>query len=244
MIAGVLWRVVLLAIGIIAFGVQFDRQTRRTPAVAESVPELFRSDAQLRVAALTVAGEYPDLGLAEAEQLVRSRPLPAEHLRVLAEAQFAAGRVDQSALTIQYAAQRGWRDPLAQESMLRLALDAGDNAEAARRYAALFLRRDTADSLLEELGGPVLSEKGGEGRQTLVAIVAGGKRWHNQFLGRGSRVMPAGAFVDIVEQAISEGVRFECANLQQAQRYAASRDDEVEALFDRIVGENCDSVGR
>ncbi len=239
MISGILWRAVLVAIALVTIGVQADRQTRRTPALAQKVPELFRSAAQMPVAAYALAGDDPSYALAEAERLVRRRPLPAEHLRVLAQAQFAARQIDESALSIQYAAQRGWRDPLAQESMLRLALAAGNAPEAARRYAALFLRRDTEDALLEELGPPVLEEAGGEGRQTLIEIVGGGDRWHNQFLHRGARVMPPDAFVEIVNATTANGVRYECPLLEQVERNVRTRDESSATQLARIIEDQC-----
>ena len=239
MISGILWRVGLLAIALLVAGVQLDRQSGKTIVFAESVPGPLRSMAQRPVAALALDSGNPEAALEEAERLVKRRPLPAEHLRILAQAQFAAGKVDESALTIQYAAQRGWREPLAQEAMLRLALDAGDADEAARRYAALFLRRDTADSLLEELGPAVLSEAGGEGRQTLAVIVSGGTRWHNQFLRRGARVMPPDAFSEIVRTTIADGTRYDCAPLGQVAAVVSQRDEAVGEDFAALVEGHC-----
>jgi hypothetical protein len=59
---------------------------------------------------------------------------------LLAVAQAKAGNAEAAGLAIQIAGQRGWREPVAQEAVLRLALGAGNKPEAARRYAALFLR--------------------------------------------------------------------------------------------------------
>lgn len=227
MIVRTAWLAILVVLALVMAGLQLDRQTRRTSAVAEGVPEMFRSAAQFTIAANALAGPDPTVALAEAEKLVRRRPLPAEHLRVLAHAQIAAGDYNRGTLTIQYAAQRGWRDPLAQESMLRLALEAGDAPEAARRYAALFLRRDTQDALLVELGPLVLSEAGGEGRTTLVDIVGGGDRWHSQFLNRGARVIPADAFTEIIIATIAKGTRYDCALLQQAVAAITNREPSV-----------------
>ena len=236
MIARILWRVVLLAIAIVTIGLQIDRQTRRTPELSASVPELVRSSAQTGVAAFAVAGDDPQYALQEAERLIRRRPLPAEHLRILAQAQFNAGQLNESALTIQYAAQRGWREPLAQESMARLALQAGDEPEAVRRFIALFVRRDTADSLLEELGPLVLAEPGGVGRTTFVEILNGADRWHGQFLTRGVRVIPPLAFAEILISSIEDGTRFDCTDLRTAtdrlQRRDADAADNVATAID------------
>lgn len=239
MIGGVIWRLALLAIACVTAGVQLDRQSAKTHVFAEYVPTPLRSVAQRSIAAYGLDADNPEYALQEAERLVARRPLPAVHLRILAQAQFAAGEVDQSALTIQIAAQRGWREPLAQESVLRLALAAGDMAEASRRYAALFLRRDTEDALLEELGAQVLAEPGGEGRQTLVGIVAGGKRWHNQFLRRGARVMPADAFVEIVQAAIEAGTQFNCEPLTSINTTIASRNPDSAAQLNEIANASC-----
>lgn len=239
MIGRLLWFAALAIFGVVTAGVQWDRQARKVPTMASSVPELFRSTAQLPVAAYALDGEDPSYALAQAQTLVRRRPLPAEHLRLLAQAQFAAGDVEQSALTIQYAAQRGWRDPLAQESMLRLALNAGDSAESARRYAALFLRRDTEDALLEELGPPVLAEAGGEGRQTLIEIVSGGDRWHKHFLRRGSRVMPIDAFAEIVSATAEAGTRYDCRILRQIEPGLNNRDSSSSAVIAAVIEKQC-----
>lgn len=239
MIARILWLALLAGLAVVATGVQLDRQSRKTPALASSVPEPFRSTAQLPIAVYALGGDNPDYALAEAEQLVRRRPLPAEHLRVLAQAQFAAGKTSESALTIQYAAQRGWRDPLAQEAMLRLALEAGDAPEAARRYAALFLRRDTEDALLEELGRNVLAEPGGAGRQTLIEIVGGGERWHDQFLRRGARVMPPDAFAEIVASTAKAGSKYDCRVLRQARPIVESRDQPAAEAIASLIQEQC-----
>jgi hypothetical protein len=239
MIARTAWLAILTVLALIMAGLQLDRQTRRTSSIAQGVPELFRSAAQFPIAANALAGPDPALALAEAEKLVRRRPMPAEHLRVLAQAQIAAGDYNQGTLTIQYAAQRGWRDPLAQESMLRLALSAGDAPEAARRYAALFLRRDTQDALLEELGPEVLAEPGGAGRTTLVDIVSGGERWHNQFMNRGARVMPPDAFTEIVSATVAKGTNYDCGLLQQAGRVVSARDAGAGVSFAAIVDSQC-----
>ncbi|EAQ28233.1 hypothetical protein NAP1_11578 [Erythrobacter sp. NAP1] len=239
MIAGFIWRAALLAVAVLAIGLQLDRQTRRTPELSPSVPELVRSSAQKGVAAFAVAGDDADYALQEAERLVRRRPLPAEHLRILAQAQFNAGRLSDSALTIQYAAQRGWREPLAQESMLRLALQAGDEAEAARRFVALFVRRDTADSLLEELGSQVLAEPGGVGRETFASILDGAERWHSQFFTRGVRVLSIDAFAEILVASIENGTDFDCSNLRTAIERVEPRDAAAAGRIKTAIDRQC-----
>lgn len=239
MITRIFWFALLGAVALVTISVQLDRQSRKTPTLASSVPAMFRSSAQLPMAVFALGGEDPQAALEEAERLVARRPMPAEHLRVLAQAQFAAGEADASIMSIQYAAQRGWRDPLAQEAVLRLALENGNKPEAARRYAALFLRRDTTGELLEELGPAVLAEPGGEGRRTLIEIVGGGTRWHDQFLRRGARVLPPDAYAEIVTTSTASGSRFDCGVLRSVQPVLAKRDEMAAQAIGAIMAKQC-----
>jgi hypothetical protein len=213
MIGRIVWFTALAAVALLTAALQIDMQSRRSPALADLVPEPLRNVAQVRITQAALDGEDSARALAEAERLVRRRPVPAEYLTLLATGQAKAGEVEKATQTIQIAGQRGWREPLAQEAVLRLALSAGDKPEAARRYAALFLRDQTPDRLLEELGPAVLAEPGGLGQQTLVAIVVGGERWHSLFLRRGARVMPPAAFSAIATDSIAKGTAFDCKAL-------------------------------
>jgi hypothetical protein len=171
-----------------------------------------------------VQGSNAPAALAAAEELVRRRPLPAENLTLLAAAQAKAGDAERAGFSIKLAAQRGWRDPVVQETVLRLALAAGDKAEAARHYGALFRREENNDALLIELGPLVLGEPGGSGRSSLVGIIAGAERWHKLFLQRGARVMPADAFAEVLTAAAARGARFGCEPLKTAAEGVRQRD--------------------
>ena len=142
---------------------------------------------------------------------------------MLATAQFEAGQVENSAVTVQLAARRGWRDPLSQQAMLELALGAGDGAEAARRYAALLLNSETENELLAELAARTFSEPEGAARVAFSKIVAGGQRWHDFFLRRGSRVMPADAFTEIVVGA-NAIAPFDCSAVERTLEQFGNRD--------------------
>lgn len=214
MMARITWFGSLAAIALVTAGLQLDRETENTPALAPLVPEPFRNFAQTRIAADAVAGDDASLALAETERLVRRRPMPAEYLSLLAAAQARAGKVEDSDLTIQIAAQRGWREPLAQEAMMRLALAAGDEAEAARRYTALLLRQNPPVATLKELGPAVLGETGGPGQQAMIAIISDTDRWNRQFLRLGRSAIPAAAFADITAASILRGAQFDCGALR------------------------------
>jgi hypothetical protein len=58
----------------------------------------------------------------------------------------------------------------------------------------------------------------------MVAIIAGGERWHTNFLRRGARVMPPAAFSAIVVDSIALGVRFDCSVLKQSTAQLEQRD--------------------
>jgi hypothetical protein len=216
MIGRIIWWAMLAVIALITTALQVDKQAEVTPALAPLVPEPLRDFAQTRIAAQAATGDDTARALAEAQILVQRRPLPAEYLALLAVAQANARQTEQSGLTIQIAGQRGWREPVAQEAVLRLALNAGDTAEAARRYAALFLRAETPDTLLMELGPRVFDTAGGPGEATLIDIVAGGERWHPQFLRRGALVMPPATFSAVTRAVAKRGARFDCAELARA----------------------------
>lgn len=243
MIGKVLWPALLLALAVVTGFLQIDRQADLTPSLAPLVPQGLRNYAQPRIAASAADGPDSALALDEAKRLVLRRPVPAEHLTLLAVAQTKAGQREQAGLTIQIAAQRGWREPIAQEALLRLALDAGDKPEAARRFAALFLRDATPNALLVELAPAVLDESGGPGQRTLAGIISGTDRWHNTFLRRGAQVMPPAAFADIAVASMARGTRFDCGVLSQTLKGLGQKDTASAARMAAAVRKDCPQIG-
>jgi hypothetical protein len=246
MIGRIAWFAALIAVALVTTALQIDKQAEATPALARIVPEPLRNYAQIRVTAAALESGDPQTALAEAERLVRRRPLPAENLTLLAVGQAKAGQDAKAAETIQVAARRGWREPLAQAAMLRLALANADRPEAARRYAALFLRDATPDALLLELGPAVLDgpeTEAAAARDTIIAVVVGGDRWHAAFLHRGARVMPPAAFAAIAQGSIARGVRFDCAMLKTSLGPLARRDAEAAARLRAAARRQCPPLG-
>lgn len=237
MIGRILWVAALLGIAAVTTGLQLDRQSETDPQITQLVPAPFRSFAQAQIAVDAVEQDNPAVALAAAEALVRIRPMPAEHLTVLAAAQARAGEAAAADFSIRLAAQRGWREPIAQETTLRLALAAGDKAEAARRFAALFRSNATSDELLANLAPQVFAEPGGAGQQAFADVLAGAPRWHDLFLQRGARVMPPAAFAEVLVLSLEGGAQFECAPLGQALDGLRTRDvaaaDKLAAQFTR-----------
>jgi hypothetical protein len=238
MIGRLTWIAGMLVLAMLTAFLQIDRQSSLTPSLAPLVPSPLRSEAQVQIAAAAVSGDDSKRALQEASTLVMRRPVPAEHLTLLAVAQTKASQLEQAGVTIQIAGQRGWREPVSQEAVLRIALQAGDKAEAARRYAALFLRSATPDDLLRELGPAVLDETDGPGQRMLVDIISGTDRWNGNFLRRGVQVMPIAAFVDIAEATIERGTRYDCGVLEQAVKEAGRSDaDASQRLREAALGQ-------
>lgn len=239
MIGRILWIACLAALGIVITVLQIDRQADMTPALAAIVPEPMRGYAQPRIALEAIEDDDPAAALAAAEALVRRRPMPAEHLTLLASAQVKAGKVEAAAFTIQMAAQRGWREPVAQETVLRLALAAGDKPEVARRYGALLRRTATPDELLITLGPEVFGTTGDPARETLAMVIAGAPRWHGQYLQRGLQVLPTDAFGEITALALERGARFECAALAPVIENLRQRDPAAAARLEGPARDRC-----
>lgn len=238
MMVRVIWIAALAGIGAVTAGLQIDLKSKSASQFAAVVPEPLRNFAQLRIAQQAVLGDDPAVALAETRKLVARRPLPSEHLTLLAAGQAKAGK-DDAATTIQIAGRRGWRDPVAQLAVLRLALAAGDRREAARRYAALFLRRDTPDALLRELSPQVFGGTDTTARDAMIQIVVGGERWHAQFLARGRRVIPAYAFASIAAGSMAKGAAFDCRQIKQIVTYLNRDDASAAALLEDAASNRC-----
>jgi hypothetical protein len=242
MIGRIVWFTMLAAVACLTAGLQIDLMARRSAEIAALVPAPFRTYAQARIVEQAIRAGQGQTALAEARVLVHRRPMPAENLSLLAAAQAQAGDPEAALATIQIAGRRGWREPAAQEAVMRLALAAGDRPEAARRYAALFLHPRPPDALLTELGPAVLSGPDRSGRDALVAVVAGGDRWHGAFLRRGAKVMPPAAFVVIASESMARGARFDCRVLKVSIAELALRDNEAAAQLRAAAGKRCPAL--
>jgi len=236
MISRALWVVAVIAIAFVTASVQLDRQARIAPALANSVPETFRAFAQRHIAADALLSENEALALKEARQLVAKRPMPAEHLRMLSLAQFAAGNSEQSVYTIQLAARRGWRDQPSQSTMLRLALAAGDQPEAARRYAALFSQGEVAEGELRAFGDLVFGAQSEDARAEFAQVVSEAARWQRIYLRKGPSGLPPEAFVDVTQRVTQAGVRFKCESkaraVQRLSQVDQSASEALKAILD------------
>lgn len=239
MIARLAWYSALAAVAAVTASVQLDRQSAIVPSMASLTPEPARAFAQAQIAAQTLRAGPPERALVEARTLVERRPIPAEALRLLAQAQLAAGKEEEGFITIQVAAKRGWRDPVAQEAMLRLAVAVGDEAEAARRYTALMLQSRTEDALLTEFGEVLCATGDGAAARSIVDVLAGTDRWTNAFVARGARVLPPEAYAEIIAEALDKGAEIDCDQVQRILRPLGKRSEAATKKLERTLERTC-----
>jgi len=231
MIPRALWYLGLALIAVITTGLQLDKQAHRSPDFAHVVPEPFRAFAQAWIAEDALAGADAQAALEAAQVLVARRPVPAEHLTLLALAQLKAGDSRKASQSIQLSAQRGWREITAQETLARLALEAGNGAEASRRYIALLVQSRVPDEMLLDLGPLVFAPGADEARSTMAEIISGSVRWTGLLLARGPRVMPPDAFADVMRRSIARGAVYDCGDFERAVRILARRDNTAGAAL-------------
>jgi tetratricopeptide (TPR) repeat protein len=239
MMARIVWIAVLIVVAGVTAQLQIDRQSALEPEQGEWVAAPFRAYSQEGVARTALQGGDPALALAEAQRLVERRPIPAEHLTALALAYFKSGDNAAASVAIQRAAQRGWRDPLAQEARARLALDAGDVPEATRRFTALMVLGTNNDALLNDLAAQIFAEPDSPGHETLVAIISETDRWGRLFLRRGPGVMPPDAFAKVIVTSTEQGASFDCGTFERAQRLLARRDADAGAVMATARSRHC-----
>lgn len=133
MIGRIVWWAVLSCVALVTAGLQLDKQSEVTPALAPLVPAPLRNFAQTQITASAAENGDPAVALAESEDWCAAARFRPNTLQFWRSPLAKAGKLQNAALAIQFAGQRGWREAIAQEAVLRLALAAGDQAEAARR---------------------------------------------------------------------------------------------------------------
>ncbi|MEO0642112.1 MAG: hypothetical protein AAFY47_01690 [Pseudomonadota bacterium] len=226
-----IWILAVLVVATVTAGAQLDRQARYVPTLTPLIPEPFRAFSQRHAAAQALLDDKPELALLETRRLVARRPMPASHLRLLSIAEFEAGNVEQGSYAIQLAARRGWRDGPAQRSMLQLALAAGDEAEAARRFAALFVKPDEEQADLNALAQEVFAPGQDNARAVFAQIVAEADRWHSVYLRKAPAVLSSDALIDITKRASQAGAAFDCAEARRTAERLGKRDDAASQAF-------------
>lgn len=181
MIVRVIWWIALAALGLVAGAAQLDREARFSPLYSLKVPQAFRGFSQFHIARLAIAGDNSQVARDEARRLIRVRPMPAEHLSVLAMAASANDDIDTTLRALEAAATRGWRDPISQKAVIEAAITDGNYEQAAQRLVAMW-----SLGLIDE---PLRSNTSrmfetAEGRIAFSQAMPVSKRWRRNFEAR------------------------------------------------------------
>lgn len=214
MIARIGWIAALLVLALVTTFAQADRSSRFNPALAQLVPAPFRGFAQARLAEQAVQARDGALAQELSRDLVRVRPLPAENLALLSQANLLAGDVDGGLAALELAGTRGWREPFSQRAMAQAALLTGNVGAASQRIAALMatgsLDRAEQDQLVVAL------TRTPEGRAALAARLAEGGHWQRNFVGLGPSVLAPEIYADTIVRAQELGADLDCPNLSRS----------------------------
>ena len=206
------WWALLASVAAVAAFAQLDRASQRRPELVPAVPPPFRSFAQQHAALMALAGGDPRMARAAAERLVRVRPMPAEHLYLLALADLRGGDFAGYARAFEQSTARGWRARPVQQAATRAALDAGNVEAAANRIAALWAL-DARDPAIPVLTRSLLATE--RGRAAFAAKLAGTEVWQDAYLQRALDFGAAGHASAVIDQAIHKGARFDPATLER-----------------------------
>ena len=179
----IVWWIVLAVIGLVTLFAQLDRQARYSPAFAALVPDPFLSFGQGQLAAGALSEGTPSQALDPARELISRRPVPAEHLAILAGAHARNGNEASSLTALELASRRGWRGASTQLALLELAIAAENGTEAARRFSAL-LATDGNEEALIAAAPRVFALP--QARMEMTRLLGTDPRWNERF----HRVVP------------------------------------------------------
>ena len=193
--AKLLWWTVLALLAAIVLFAQIDRQSRYSPSAAALVPSSFLSFGQSHIAVAALREGSPAQALSETQELVTRRPLPAEHLALLAAAQAKHGFYEQSQGSLELAARRGWRDPGTQLALLEISIAADNGTEAARRFAGL-LATDGNDAAIRSTAQRVFAMQ--DARQEMARLLLNTPRWRARFESAGPQLLDEKTFREIM----------------------------------------------
>lgn len=215
-----IWYAMLTIAAIVVVGVGMDRASRKNPGLLNTVPGPFRSFALEGFVKRSIAHGDAANTLAQAEALVRKRPIPSENLSALAVVEQAAGDDAASSRVLAVAASRGWRDPMVQYSLVFAGAPSGAWDMAAQRLAALW-----AVSENRALLHPASKEltRSVQGRAALADVLAENVPANNAILTWLSGAVPVEQAGALVSKAIRGGARFNCQSLADLATTLANR---------------------
>lgn len=215
MIVRLAWAGFLALVAVIVGFAQIDRAARFNPVLLPLVPAEFRGFAGAVLTRQAIAAQDGERALALATDLVRVRPMPAEHLALLSRAALLAGQAELGLAALEEAGRRGWREPSSQHAMARAALASGDTDAAVLRVAALLATGSLPAKETDPLLAQILRQP--DGPEALAARMAQEGYWQAAVLRRAGS-MPAGPFTQMLALAQASGAQFDCDSLAQAMR--------------------------
>lgn len=210
MIGRLIWWSVLGVLAAVTVLAQLDRSARFTPGLAPLVPEIFAGFAAERNAQSAVLAQDSGSALTATRALVAARPLPAEHLTLLAQAQLLAGDEQAAIASLEAATKRGWRAPLAQLAAVQAAIADGEHEAAALRLNALFATKGVPDQAMTALAA-LLSSDGG--RAAFAERLAADGRWQSNLIARIDATIPLADLASTIALAQRQGAQLPCAPL-------------------------------
>lgn len=215
-----LWRMAIAALAFVAIGAQLDRASHQRPEFAIVVPQPFRSVAQPTIALIALATGDSAAAQEEARRLVRRRPIPAEHLFILAMAEMRGGDARTFAPAFRTASTRGWRYPPLQVAAAQAALADGDTKGAANRIAALWAE-DSSNPSVAALTRQLLETPGGP--EAFAVPLAQTHVWADNFIARAPGLTTPANASRTLAAALRAGGRFDCGSLERFERALAKR---------------------
>jgi len=224
-----LWRAGFAALALVTIGAQLDRASYVRPELSVLVPNQFRSSAQSTIALLALATGDASSAQIEARRLLRRRPMPAEHLYVLALAEMRKGHPRKFAASFRAASMRGWRFTPLQATAAEAALLDKDVKGAANRTAAMWAT-DPDNPLVLSLTRRLLQTPGGP--EAFGVPLAGTHVWSGTFLARAPQLGAPTEASNAVVAAKRAGAHFDCGALRRFVEaiQAADRDADRAAL--------------
>ncbi len=222
----IIWFAGLVAMALLATIAQVDRQARYDSDLARLVPAAFGGFAAEQRARSAVQRGDGEAALVELRTLIKSRPIPADHLSLLALARGADGDRTGAIAALEASAARGWRDPLPQLASAEAALAAGEYGIAAQRISALLatgaLPEQTQALFTRQIATP-------EGREAMALRYAAKGHWQSSSLGTLAAMMEPANMADTLALAQANGANLPCNMLRQVATTYANRGHESDA---------------
>lgn len=211
-IARIGWYALLAALAVLATVAQVDRRSRYNRELVALVPPGFAGFSAEQRTRAALERRDGERALAEARQLLRYRPLPADHLTLLALAEAQAGDPSRATSALEAAAARGWREPLPQAASAQAALAQGSYDIAAQRVVALLATGELPDQARQLFAQIIASP---DGQAAMARRYPAGGHWQaNSLTGAAAQAEPPDV-ARMLELALEEGAELPCDALQR-----------------------------